>query len=290
MHNLAFKTSAPSTEDHLSMRDFERISQFVNEQVGIKLPPAKRMMIEGRLRKRMRAVGAASFQDYCDWLFNRGGMEDEACLLINTMTTNKTDFFREEEHYELLERVIIPELLARREANPLLKIWSAASSNGAEAYSTAMLLEDMVSDGSRFRYAILGTDVSTDMLAHGRRAVYSADWMEPVSARMQMRYVMQARRKTAPPEVRIVPELRRHVRFSYLNLMNEDYGVDTDIDVVFLRNVLIYFEKPVQEAVIRNVVGHLRPGGYLLLGHSESMISSSIPITQIASATFRKNP
>ena len=276
-------------DDHLDMRDFQRIATLIGAEVGIKLPPAKRLMVEGRLRRRLRHLHLNSFAQYGDYLFRQDGIERELPFLINAVTTNKTDFFREPEHFECMERVLVPALLsARSERAPLLKVWSAASSTGAEAYTIAMVLADMAAKRRDFRFAVLGTDISTDVLDAGRRAVYQAELISPVPPGMQSRYLMQARRPGARPEVRIVPELRRQVRFDRLNLMDETYPYDRDVDIIFLRNVLIYFDKQDQAKVIRRLVGHLRPGGYLLLGHSESMIGTSITMRQVAPAVFQK--
>ncbi len=286
----ALTRSPVEIEDHFSSRDFQRISVLVGKEVGIKLPPNKQMMVEGRLRKRMRAVGLPSLASYCRWLFDEDGLDQELTHLIDAVTTNKTDFFREPEHYEYIEHTIVPDLIKRRyERQPRIKVWSAASSNGAEAYSIAMVLEDMKRNRADFDYVILGTDVSTAMLAVGRRAVYPADQISPVSALMQARYVMYARRPGLRPEVRIVPELRRHVGFRYLNLMDPSFPFDHDVDVIFLRNVLIYFERDVQNMIVARLITHLRPGGYLLLGHSESMVGTGFALRQVAPAIFQKN-
>ncbi|HEY9009768.1 MAG TPA: CheR family methyltransferase [Devosia sp.] len=275
--------------DHLNPHDFQRIADRIGREVGIKLPPAKRVMVEGRLRKRVRALGFSCFDDYCSHLFDHGGMGSEWVHLVNAVTTNKTDFFREPEHFDLLEHKLVPALLAEHaERNPLLKIWSAAASTGAEAYTIAMVLQDMLAQRSDFRYAVLGTDISTSVLAQAARAVYPEEMVAPVPATKLARYVMHARRPSARPEVRIVPELRRRTQFARLNLMDSDYPFDRDVDVIFLRNVLIYFDKKDQEAVINRLVGHLRTGGYLILGHSESMIGTSITMRQVAPAVFQK--
>ena len=289
MPNLALKpTPIDDGEDHLSALDFSRIAKLIEGEAGIKLPPGKRLMVEGRLRKRMRALGQSDFAGYCDLLFKQGGLERELTHLINAVTTNKTDFFREAEHFDFLVEQIVPALLKSRERNPLLKIWSAASSTGAEAYTLAMVLDELLAQRHDFRFAILGTDISTAVLAQGRRAVYAAELIAPVPPEMQARYFMHARRPGPRREVRVVPELRRLVRFAHLNLMEQSYPFDRDVDVIFLRNVLIYFEKADQDAVVARLVGHLRPGGYLVLGHSESMIGTSLAVRQVAPAVFQK--
>ncbi|WP_338720829.1 CheR family methyltransferase [Devosia sp. XK-2] len=276
-------------DDHLTDADFRRISALISRQVGIKLPPTKRLMVEGRLRRRLRALDLPGFSDYADYLFRQDGLESEITFLINAVTTNKTDFFREPEHFELMHKQLVADLIERRqERMPLLKVWSAASSTGAEAYTIAMVLADMAAQRRDFRFAVLGTDISTDVLETGRRAIYPAELVMPVPPGMQSRYLMHARRPGARPDIRIVPELRRLVRFDQLNLMDTNYPYDRDVDIIFLRNVLIYFEKADQAAVISRLVGHLRPGGYLLLGHSESMVGTSITMRQVAPAVFQK--
>lgn len=277
-------------DDHLSARDFKRIADLIGSEVGIKLPPSKRLMVEGRLRKRVRALGLAGLDEYSAYLFQHDGLANERPYLINAVTTNKTDFFREPEHFDLLEERLVPDLieLRRDERQPLLKMWSAASSTGAEAYTMAMVLADLMAQRQDFRFAILGTDISTSVLEQGVRAVYPAELVAPVPPAKQQRYLMHARKTGARPEVRIVPELRRLVRFNRLNLMDASYPFDHDVDVIFLRNVLIYFEKADQEKVIVRLVSHLRPGGYLILGHSESMIGTAVTMRQVAPAVFQK--
>lgn len=291
MPNLALKSRVieDDGEDHLSALDFGRIAKLIEGEAGIKLPPGKRLMVEGRLRKRLRVLNLSNFAAYSDFLFRKGGMERELTHLIDSVTTNKTDFFREAEHFDFMVSTMVPLLLkSRSERNPLLKVWSAASSTGAEAYTLAMVLNDMHLARSDFRYAILGTDISTQVLATGRRAVYPAEMIAPVPPEMQSRYVMHARRPGARREVRIVPELRRHVRFAHLNLMDQAFPYDRDVDIIFLRNVLIYFEKADQEAVVGRLLTHIRSGGYLVLGHSESMIGTSHAVRQVAPAVFQK--
>jgi len=277
-------------EDHLSAADFGKLSTLIGNEAGIRLPPAKRLMVEGRLRRRLRALQIPTFDAYCDHIFRHDGLKVELPYLINVVTTNKTDFFREPEHFELMRSKMVPELLAARdgERNPHLKIWSAASSTGAEAFTCAMVLSDMVKAQKNFRFSILGTDISTDVLAQAQRAVYPAEQIVPVPQAAQAQYLMWSRKGGARPDVRIVPELRRLTQFHRLNLMDEKYPFDRDVDIILLRNVLIYFDKTDQAKVINRLVSHLRPGGYLLLGHSESMIGTSIPVRQVAPAVFQR--
>lgn len=283
------KPSPHLADDRLNDADFHRIAKLIGSETGIRLPPAKRLMVEGRLRKRVRSLGLASVTDYCTYLFEQNGLDSERVHIIDAVTTNKTDFFREPDHFVLLEREMVPALLSRHRsgARCKLKLWSAASSTGAEAYTIAMVMADLAARGQAFQFAVLGSDISTEVLAAGRRAIYPAEMVAPVPIDMQRRYVMQARNASARGQVRIVPELRRLVHFQQLNLMDETYPIDRDVDVIFLRNVLIYFERATQEAVVSRLIGHLRPGGYLVLGHSESMIGSNLNLRQLAPAVFQ---
>lgn len=277
-----------SSFDQLSDRDYKRLSVLISQHSGIKLPPTKRVMVEGRLRKRVRVLDCNSLADYCRFLFEMDGLESELTHLIDVVTTNKTDFFREPQHFTWLTNRGVPSLLAARTGapKPLLKIWSAASSTGAEAFTLAMVLSDMMDRDDNFRFSILGTDISTDVLEQASNAVYSADMVSPVPPEMQQRYLMRSRNKLVR-KVRIVPELRRRVQFNQLNLMDKSYPFDRDVDVIFLRNVLIYFEKDTQHGVLRRLMSHLRPGGYIILGHSESMIGTSLRLPQVASGVFQ---
>lgn len=281
-HALAHASTDP--EETLSLHNFEQIAKLVNRYAGIQLPASKKHMVEGRLRKRARISGHKDMDDYCRFILKGGGFDSEFPHLIDVMTTNKTDFFREPDHFECLIR-LIPGLLKSRRGGEGLKIWSAACSNGAEPYTIAMVLADMASS-LHFTFAILATDICTKVLEEGRRAVYSREIIDPVPSDYQRRYVMRSR--GSQERVRIIPELRRLIRFERLNLMDGDYPVDRDVDVIFLRNVLIYFDKAVQHQVMLRLIRHLRPGGYIFVGHSESMVAAGLKLDQVAPAVFRK--
>jgi chemotaxis protein methyltransferase CheR/two-component system chemotaxis response regulator CheB len=275
-------------QDQLHEKHFVQLAQLVEDHTGIKLPPGKRTMVEGRLRKRVRALGLAGLQDYGDAIFVHGKLDDEFPHLVDCVTTNKTDFFREPEHFNFLSETIVPTLLAERRSDARLKIWSAASSTGAEAYTIAMVLADMLGDKGPINCSILGTDICRDVLQQARRAVYPLAMIDPIPQRFRQRYVMRSV-NALRQEMRIVPEIRRLARFQHLNLMDDFYPFDRDVDVIFCRNILIYFEREKQDAVINRLSGHLRPGGYLLLGHSESLAGTGQTfLQQVAPTIFRK--
>lgn len=269
--------------------DFARISAFVTERTGIRITGSKRLSIETGLRRRARALGLGGVAEYCRMIFDQCGLDAEAEQLIHLATTNKTDFFRERAHFDFLEARILPEILAKRPARRThrLKLWSAATSNGAEAYTAAMVLAAAAARGPRFEFSVLGTDISVEMIAEAARAVYPEAWSDPVPPPFRERYLMRSQRASPEPLVRIVPELRRHVRFAQLNLIDASYPIDRDVDVILLRNVLIYFDPPTQKAVVQRLAAHLRPGGYLVLGHTEAAIGSALGLRQSATGVFR---
>ncbi len=271
----------------LSDQDFTRLASFITGRCGLKMPRTKRAMVEGRLRRRVRCLGYVSMNEYCRYLFQGGGIGQEADAIIDAVTTNKTDFFREPDHFAILERVILPDLWGRFRDRRHLRAWSAAASIGAEAYSIAMVMADFAQDHPGFSFQILGTDICRDVLAQAADAVFPADMERPVPAALRQRYLMRSRHPDRP-EVRVVPELRRQVGFAYLNLMDADYPLGDPMQVVFCRNVLIYFDRDTQIQVLSRICTHLMPGGYLLMGHSESANGMGLPLRQIHPTVFVK--
>jgi len=273
---------------HLSDRHFRTLAELVEEQVGIKLPAAKRLMLEGRLLKRVRTLNYTDVNEYVEHLFDAANFETELIHLIDCVTTNKTDFFREPSHFEFMKDVAVPELLGRRgRSNRPLKIWSAACSTGMEAYTTAMVLDDMIFGGASFQFSVLGTDISTSVLRLAEMGIYTPEMIAPVPAPLAKRYFMSSK-NPARDEVRVVPRLRRYANFMRMNLMDEVYPVDRDVDIIFCRNVLIYFDRPTQQKVVEQLCSHLRPGGYFIVGHSESMINNeATPMLQLLPTIFR---
>ncbi|HWL82223.1 MAG TPA: CheR family methyltransferase [Roseomonas sp.] len=274
--------------DRLREADFLRLARFIEEYSGIKMPRSKQTMLEGRLRKRVVAMGCHDLRDYCAFLFDRDGLAQEAVSLIDAVTTNKTEFFRESEHFRILVEQVLPSLLKhpRRGGQACIKAWSVAASTGAEPYSLAMVLDEAARQG-RFAASVLGTDISTRVLETAVLGIYPEEMADPVPAPLRQRYLMRGRGASAGL-VRVVPELRQMVRYRRLNLMDASYSVEQDMDVAFCRNVLIYFDKPTQQAVLERVCGHLRPGGFLFLGHSESLAGFGLPVEAVAATVFRR--
>ena len=276
------------TVSHLSDRHFRSIAELVEAEVGIKLPATKRLMLEGRLLKRVRVLDCSDVNEYVDRLFDKENFEVELVHLIDCVTTNKTDFFREPSHFDFMRNFAVPEILRRRgRGTRPLKIWSAACSTGMEAYTIAIVLDDLVTSGASFQFSVLGTDISTSVLHLAKTGIYTPEMIAPVPAELARRYFLSSR-DPSRDEVRVVPRLRRSTNFMRMNLMDPNYPVDRDVDIIFCRNVLIYFDRPTQQKVVEQLCSHLRPGGYFIVGHSESMIhNDSIVLQQIQPTIFK---
>lgn len=275
--------------DHLSTRDFQRLSEFIHGYSGIKMPVSKQSMVEGRLRRRVRALGVGTLGEYCRYLFDEDGLESEAVGLIDAVSTNKTDFFREPDHFHYLAEQAVPALIADQlvSRRSPLKIWSAACSIGAEPYTLAMVAAEIARVHPDLRTSILATDICTEVIETATLGIYPESMIAPVPVELRHRYVMRAK-TGARDRVRIVPELRSMVAFGRLNLMERTYPVDRDMHVIFCRNILIYFDKPTQQQVLSRLCDHLRPGGYLFMGHSETLAGFGLPLRAVATTVFQR--
>ena len=282
---MAVAQRTESMDDRLSKRNFEALSRYIYDYSGIKMPITKITMLEGRLRRRLRATGIGTLDAYCEYLFKQNGLATESTYLIDAVTTNKTDFFREPKHFEYVERVVLPEMLAA--GHKKLRVWSSACSTGAEPYTMAMVLQEFASTNREVDYRILATDLSTDVLQAAQRGVYPRDMVAPVPKSIQQKYVMVARER-GRTDVRISARLRSKVGFARLNLMDDSYPVGDPMHMIFCRNVLIYFDKVTQAKVLTRLCDCLMPGGYLFVGHSESVTGIPLPVKQVANTVFRK--
>lgn len=292
MADLNPRTASAANLHHavLSAGEFSRLSEFIYGRCGIKLPPAKKVMLEGRLRRRLRALGMDNFADYCDYLFSPRGLDEECVHMVDTVTTNKTDFFREPQHFHFLTQEVLPELIQEHgwgSREKPLRVWSAACSTGEEPYTLAMFLSEFGSVHPGFGFSILGTDISTKVLDKARLAIYDHDAVEPVPLAWRKKYLLRSKNHDRVM-VRMAPELRKLVHFRHLNFMDEDYGIKEPQAVIFCRNVLIYFERATQLTVLRRLSRHLLPGGYLFIGHSETMQGLDLPLMQRAPTVYRK--
>jgi chemotaxis protein methyltransferase CheR len=273
--------------DRLTSRDFRRLSEYINDYSGIKMPEAKQTMLEGRLRRRLRATGHATLTDYCRYLFDQDGLAAEAIFLIDAVTTNKTDFFREQIHFDFMRNEALPDL--RRQGVNSLRSWSSACSIGAEPYTMAMVIAEYAAETGPMSSFILATDLSTDVLASARRGIYPMSMLSPVPRAMRQKYV-RVSRTGREQHARIAPELRATVGFARMNLMDGSYPVGEPMHIIFCRNVLIYFDKPTQAKVLSRLCDCLLPGGYLFIGHSESVSGFGLPVRSVSNTVLQRLP
>lgn len=272
----------------MTNREFTCLSHFIYEQCGIKMPEAKKTMLEGRLQKRLRSLGMKNFSEYTDYLFRPQGNEQEVVQMIDLVTTNKTDFFREPDHFDYLRDKLLPEWCDKH-GNRRLSVWSAGCSTGQEPYTLAMVLHDFGCRRSGFDFQILATDISTRVLDQAKKAIYTEAVLEPVPPVMKSRYLMRSKDHQSGL-ARIVPELRAKLKLRRLNFLDDDFGLREPLDVIFCRNVIIYFDRPTQARLLQRFYGHLRPGGHIFMGHSETLSGLDIPLVSVAPTVYRKMP
>ncbi len=266
--------------------EFSRLSGFIGTNYGIKLPLSKKTMLEGRLQKRLKALNICSFSDYCSYVFSDEGQRLEPVHLIDVVTTNKTDFFREANHFDFLSGEVLPKYIKENTGKPF-RIWSAGCSTGEEPYTLAMVLSEFSEKYPGFDFDIFATDISSQALNAAATAVFTEEKVGPVPLAFKKKYLLKSR-DSQKKTVRIVPELRTKVSFKRFNFIDGSIDYAQSFNVVFCRNVLIYFDRPTQEKVILKLCSRLEAGGFLFLGHSESISNMNLPLKQIQPTTFKK--
>lgn len=271
------------SQEKLSLKDFNRLSEFIHHGYGIKMPIEKKTMLQCRLQKRLKMLNMSSFTEYCNFLFSKEGKGSELVQMIDVVTTNKTDFFRESAHFDFLYQQILPKI----EKWGKLRVWSAGCSSGEEVYSLAMLLSEFSASHRSLEFEILGTDISTRMLEQASNAIYNEEKAAVIPIDYKIKYMLR-NKEASKKTVRINKTLRSKVYFQRLNFMDSDYNVPGLFDIVFCRNVLIYFDKSTQELVINRLCKKIKPGGFFFLGHSESIMDMNVPLHQIKPTIFQR--
>ena len=279
----------PDGPGDMSAETFSRFSAFVHNELGIKMPETKKTMLQSRLLKRLRASGKKTFEEYYDYVFSPQGASQELAHMIDVVTTNKTEFFREPKHFVYLVQTALPEMIRKCGIGirQTAKIWSAGCSTGQEPYTLAMVLGEFAAGNPGFEYMILGTDISTRVLETARLAIYDHELVAPVTMALRKKYLLQSKDRSRH-KVRIIPELRSKVRFRQLNFIDSDFGLREIMDIIFCRNVLIYFDRHTQEMVLNRLCRHLKPGGYLFLGHSETLNGLNVPLISAGPTIYQK--
>jgi chemotaxis protein methyltransferase CheR len=271
---------------NLGEKEFRRLSTFIMSQFGIKLPPNKKTLLQCRLQKRLRALHHTSFKEYVDFVFSAEGSKVEISNMIDAISTNKTDFFREPVHFNFLMKEGI-KIYLETSGKKNLSIWSAGCSSGEEPYSIAMMMNEYSSSNGFVEYKILATDISNSVLEHARVGIYNSDKIKEMPDDYKRKYLLKGKNKYLN-KVRICSELRNNIEFRKYNLLSSDYLIFGSFDIIFCRNVLIYFERDIQFRILKQLCSVLKKGGYLFLGHSESITGFPLPLHHILPTIFTK--
>lgn len=275
--------------EELSREDFDFFQRFIRSRTGIIFAEEKKYLLEGKLGRNLRRWGFTSFSDFRRHIARHPDARDALLQLGDAVSINKTSFFREPTHFQLLSQRILPELSRSRglDRNFALKAWSAGCATGKEPFSLAMVMQEFAEQQASFEFSVLATDLSTRALDTAQRGIYPACRAEEIPDGLKRKYLLRGK-NTASGQVRIAPLIRSRVEFRQLNLMERTYPVSRDMDIIFLRNVLIYFDRPTRRQVLQRLLDHLRPEGILFLGSAENVMGLDLPLTLIAPNVYRK--
>jgi chemotaxis protein methyltransferase CheR len=267
----------------ISTEEFQRLRTLIYDESGISLNDQKQGLVASRLSKRLRELKFSTFSEYHDHVTNDSSRE-EFTRMLDLISTNKTDFFREPRHFEFLREEILPQL----ESEKRIRIWSSACSTGEEPYTIAMTLYDGVSDPTQWDCKILASDLSTRVLSKAAAGVYDAERVQDVPPETVRRHFLRGR-GTSEDLLKVKPHLSAMIQFRRLNLMDEQFPIKSPLDIIFCRNVMIYFDRPTQERLVNKFYRYLKPGGHLFIGHSESLQWVTHPFTVVVPTIYRKD-
>ncbi|MCB1758724.1 MAG: protein-glutamate O-methyltransferase [Gammaproteobacteria bacterium] len=276
--------SEKQREFAFSRRDFNYLREVANSRTGIVVADDKFDMFYARLSRRVRKLGLRNFSEYCE-LIKSEPEEIEVLELVNAITTNLTSFFREQHHFEELSRRILPELIQRNGESRTISIWSAGCSTGEEPYSIAMTIMDALQEQREWRLKLLATDIDSAVLQRAESGVYPAERVQGIPTARLRRWFLRGT-NGRQGMVRVKPELQRSILFRQLNLLS-DWALEQRPDVIFCRNVIIYFDKLSKQRLIERFASALNPGGYLFIGHSESLFNLSTNFELVGNTLYR---
>ncbi|MDR3375914.1 MAG: protein-glutamate O-methyltransferase [Ancalomicrobiaceae bacterium] len=262
-------------------KEFRFIAELMHETTGIKLNPSKMNMVYARLVRRLRELQLPSFAAYCRLLREPEG-EEEMSQLINALTTNLTRFFREPHHFDHIRQVVVPALMARVNRSRRLRIWSAGCSSGEEPYSIAMVLAEQMRELDRWDARILATDLDSTMLATGSAGLYPFSALADIGPARLARHFAKSGN-----HLLVNDQLRQLISFKQLNLVNP-WPMKGPFDAIFCRNVMIYFDQPTKAGLIARFTELLAPGGWLYVGHSESLLEPGSGLVSAGRTVYRK--
>lgn len=266
-------------------REFKRVKELVMHHSGINLSDAKRDMVYSRLVRRVRALQMDSFKAYCDLIEDGSG--DETVNFVNALTTNLTSFFRENHHFDYLKGTILPEVLSAQKGRSRLRIWSAGCSTGEEPYSIAMTVRDSPYISESCDTRILATDLDTNVIRTGKQGVYDAERVKGIPINYKKKWLLRGTGH-ADGMVRVKNELKNIISFKQLNLLG-DWPFKGPFDVIFCRNVVIYFNKDTQRILFDRFAEVLSDDGYLIIGHSETLFKVTDRFKLIGQTIYKKN-
>ncbi len=265
---------------------FSRLSVYVTREYGIKLPINKKSMLESRLNKKVKSLGM-NYPEFLDFIFSEEGKQRELFNVIDLITTNKTDFYREPAHFQYLQQFFLPDYL-NEYGYRNLEVWSAGCSTGEEPYTLMMVLEEFKNRHPSFTYSLIASDVSTRVIQAAHHGIYHSDRIADVPVELKRSYFLRSKKKD-DNLVRVKPEFRKKITYRRINLMDNSYEMSKgSLDIIFCRNVLIYFDKQTQEKVIKKFTACLRPGGLLFLGHSESLMGMNVLMKQLRPTIYQQ--
>ncbi|HNA25440.1 MAG TPA: protein-glutamate O-methyltransferase [Nitrospira sp.] len=266
----------------ISKQEYEKIRTLLYDESGISLGDSKQSLVVSRLTKRLRHLQLDGFASYYDYV-TQDDSGEEFTRMLDLLSTNKTDFFREPKHFDFLRERILPSL----EKDKQIRIWSSACSTGEEPYTIAMTLYESVRAPEQWNFQVLASDISTRVLAHAAKGLYAEERVREVPPEIIKRHFLHGRGDSAGL-VKVKPHLSSIITFRRLNLMDDRFPIKAPLDLIFCRNVMIYFDRPTQERLVNKFYQHLKPGGYLFIGHSESLQWVTHPFKAIAPTIYWK--
>ncbi len=278
---------ATFAETEIPDADFRRVAQAVYKHCGINLTDAKKQLVSARLAKRLRAMGVKTYREYLDKvLANTSG--DEFTTFIDSLSTNLTSFFRENDHFVYLKTKLLPQIIAERSGGRrYIKAWSAGCSTGEEPYTISITLLESLPQAAGWDIKLMASDISTKVLAQAAAGVYAADKLQAVSPQLKGKYFEPRKLADGTPAFAANASLRNLITFKYANLM-EPFPFQGPMDFIFCRNVMIYFDKPTQEKLVNRYYEMLRPGGILFTGHSESLTGVKHPFKYVQATIYQR--
>jgi chemotaxis protein methyltransferase CheR len=272
--------------NQLTDKEFNKFSELIYEQTGIFMKPEKKELLNARLGKRLRVCGLASYSRYYDYILSSEQQNGEFVQFLDSVSTNFTSFFREISHFEFLTKTVLPELAEKTQRGKECFFWSSASSSGEEPYTLAMVIHDFAKTRPEFTFKILATDISTRVLGVAAKGVYALSQTTKTPPDILRRYFQKGTGNSSG-KVRVKPEVKKAVNFKRFNLMH-DFPWNDEMDVIFCRNVMIYFDRPTQERLVKKFYKCLSKGGYLFIGHSESISGIKHDFVQVEATTYKK--